>query len=80
MNGCKKCKRKIEDAEIETSILEQLAVEHTVSEEVQVSRLQCCQQCPYRIIHTCSKCGCYIQFRTALKGKCCPIGLWTKEG
>lgn len=44
-------------------------------------RLSICGQCEY-LEHKrmkCTKCGCYMEFKSLLPGAECPIGKWSKK-
>ena len=76
---CFGCETKEELMKIDVSQLieDQLALElDRVSDEVWLQRQQICLNCPFRNQETCSKCGCFYQFRTALNHKRCPVGKW----
>jgi len=46
--------------------------------EVAESRMSICQSCEHLIkpVNTCSKCGCFMNLKTKLKGVECPIKKW----
>ncbi|WP_373757364.1 DUF6171 family protein [Jeotgalibaca porci] len=46
------------------------------SDDLRGSRLAICAGCPFRQSHTCTKCGCYVAFRTSLEIKNCSVGKW----
>lgn len=78
---CKGCDIKDEAAAvsgtIDLLIAEQLEVEiDLAAPEVAASRIAICETCPFRINHTCSKCGCFYKFRANLAHKTCPVGNW----
>lgn len=80
--SCKGCDRQeyflqLTDQDIQAEIDEQLAMEiDLASAELRDNRLSICSGCPFRSQHTCSKCGCYVGFRTSLNSKVCPVGKW----
>ena len=77
--GCKNCDRQqaLLDVDVAHLVAEQLALEREITPtEVQEQRLQICQQCPFLMVHTCQKCGCFVAFRVALPSKVCPLGKW----
>ncbi|WP_446449503.1 DUF6171 family protein [Tuanshanicoccus lijuaniae] len=39
-------------------------------------RQRICKHCPFRQEHTCTVCGCFYRFRTALSTKHCPKNYW----
>ncbi len=78
-NLCFGCdtKKHVEDEAIEEMIAFQLAMETNKVDEKEWQRRQViCEACPARQGPTCSQCGCFYKFRTALEGKSCPINLW----
>lgn len=79
--ACKGCeiKEQAKSAEkvIKELIAEQLLVEkELVSPEISNKRVFICQNCPSRLNYTCTKCGCYYEFRANLAIKSCPLGKW----
>lgn len=80
--SCFGCERKQEqllltEAKIQAEIEEQLLMEiNLASDELKDDRLATCAGCPFRVSHTCTKCGCYVVFRASLEIKHCPIGKW----
>lgn len=77
--SCKGCERKwnILSIDIDNLINQQLSLEiNLVKEEEWRKRQLICESCPYRHGHTCSKCGCFYKFRTALSIKQCPMNYW----
>ena len=54
-----------------------------VSEEIQKTRLELCEKCPYlrkRVgAQVCFLCGCFLRLKTKLKTEECPILKWKKE-
>lgn len=47
-----------------------------VSEEVYISRLDICRKCEKLLNATCEGCGCYVEFRAAIKLGKCPYKKW----
>ena len=49
-----------------------------VSDEIQVSRMDMCKDCPFlmKITKQCRKCGCHMPWKTQLPHATCPIGKW----
>lgn len=49
-------------------------------EQELIDRRKMCETCPFKkkgtLGHYCSKCGCYIKPKTAIKSESCPIGKW----
>lgn len=46
-------------------------------ERVQEERLKLCQSCEFILPQSrCSKCGCYMKFKTTLAAMKCPVGKW----
>lgn len=77
--SCKGCEIKEEAAlfDVDALIQEQLSLEiDLVSEDLLAKRLKQCETCPFRSNHTCTKCGCFYQFRANLAMKTCPDGRW----
>lgn len=77
--SCKGCEIKEEAAnfDVEQLIAEQLSLEtNLASAALLAKRLQKCETCPFKSNHTCTKCGCFYQFRANLAVKNCPIGQW----
>lgn len=77
--SCKDCERQAAflATDIEALVNEQLALEiNLVSENEWRKRQLICESCPYRQEHTCSVCGCFYKFRTALSTKHCPMNYW----
>lgn len=77
--SCKGCEVKEEAGAVDVALLieEQLAVETNLAPQTVVDhRVQICQQCPYRLQQTCTKCGCYYEFRANLNNKNCPVNQW----
>ncbi|WEG11888.1 DUF6171 family protein [Pullulanibacillus sp. KACC 23026] len=76
---CKAC-RTVEDIlklDVEQLVAEQLALETDLaSDDLRTNRLSICAECSKRSNHTCTLCGCFIQFRTSLAYKSCPIKKW----
>lgn len=74
--GCD-TKEQLLNMDVKQLIEDQLALEiDKVSDEVWQHRQSICQRCPLRNQETCSKCGCFYRFRTALNHKKCPVGRW----
>lgn len=62
---------------VQELIAEQLLVESNLAEiSIKKRRIKKCEICPYRVAHTCSKCGCFYEFRASLADKKCPVGSW----
>lgn len=77
--GCIGCEIKEEAANVDVKQLieEQLALEiHRVDAPLLEKRLSICRSCPFRVNHTCSKCGCFYEFRANLSMKHCPERYW----
>ncbi|WP_071130499.1 DUF6171 family protein [Enterococcus timonensis] len=79
--ACRFCDQNnfLNQTAIDAEIAEQLSFEtpdNLVSEEKRNQRLDICETCPFFQNQICTKCGCYAEFRTALKIKACPINKW----
>ena len=46
------------------------------SKEQSKERLAICKECKFYKLRTCTKCGCFMPFKTKLKGQECPEGKW----
>ena len=46
------------------------------TKEISTARLAICKTCPFYKLRTCMKCGCFMPFKTKLKGQVCPEGKW----
>lgn len=78
---CKGCqiKETAANVDVQAMIEEQLAFEWDLApKEVVQTRIAICQNCPFRLDHTCTKCGCFYEFRAHLPTKQCPTGKWIK--
>ncbi|MDU5336515.1 DUF6171 family protein [Enterococcus sp.] len=74
--GCE-IKEEAQNMDIQALIEEQLALEqHLAPEKLFQQRIQTCEQCPFRSLHTCTKCGCFYEFRAHLANKKCPAARW----
>lgn len=76
---CRGCEPKeaARNADVQQLIQEQLALEpHQLPAEAVTCRVALCEACPARSLHTCTKCGCYYEFRAHLPQKACPLGKW----
>lgn len=53
----------------------------TRAKEMSEKRLAICKECEHYKERTsqCSKCGCFMRFKTAMSSASCPIGKWSKE-
>lgn len=51
------------------------------NKEIIEQRMSICMSCEYFLKPTqqCKKCGCFMPFKTKLKGAGCPIGKWSIE-
>ena len=49
-----------------------------IDESHATARLDICKQCPELIpvLNQCKKCGCFMTYKTTLKGAKCPLGKW----
>jgi len=56
-----------------------LSSKNIVSEEISKQRMDTCLNCEHliKITKQCSKCGCFMETKTTLKGSFCPIGKWS---
>lgn len=78
---CVECERieAVQHLDVAALIAEQLSLEpKIVPAEIQEKRQEICKTCPFVANHTCTKCGCFYQFRSALPQKACPAGFWGK--
>nr|WP_207696383.1 DUF6171 family protein [Enterococcus sp. DIV0212c]MBO1354958.1 hypothetical protein [Enterococcus sp. DIV0212c] len=74
--GCE-IKGSAANLNVKQLIEEQLLVETNLAEEqTKEKRIKLCETCPFRVAHTCSKCGCFFEFRASLSDKNCPVGHW----
>ncbi|MGX7150526.1 MULTISPECIES: DUF6171 family protein [Enterococcus] len=74
--GCE-IKESTTNLDVQQLIEEQLLLEtNVVKEQVKIKRIKLCETCPFRVAHTCSKCGCFFEFRASLAVKKCPVGHW----
>lgn len=74
--GCE-IKEEAQNMDIQALIDEQLALEqHLAPEWLVRKRMQTCVKCPFRSLHTCTKCGCFYEFRAHLANKQCPAARW----
>lgn len=50
------------------------------SEQIQQDRLDTCMNCDAfdHTSYTCTKCGCKLQYKSALKSTTCPLGKWAE--
>lgn len=46
------------------------------NKETAQERLAICKACPFYKLRTCTKCGCFMPFKTKLLGQSCPEGKW----
>lgn len=79
METCPGCsvKEVLSEDDIDLLIQEQLALEFNLVSDVEwEKRQEICRKCPFNVGATCSQCGCYFKFRTALAVKHCPIKKW----
>lgn len=62
---------------VRAEVSEQLRYEvDLVDDATRQARLAVCAECPRLATHTCLDCGCYVEFRSALRAKSCPRGHW----
>lgn len=79
---CRGCQPRevARNVDVKELINEQLTLEAACLPETEVrKRTEICQKCPYRSLHTCTKCGCYYEFRAHLPQKDCPQARWPKR-
>ncbi len=79
---CRGCQPKeaAREADVQALIQEQLALEPNHLSETEAGERQAiCRKCPHRSLHTCTKCGCYYEFRAYLPQKDCPQNRWPKR-
>jgi hypothetical protein len=50
----------------------------TVPNHVKEERLSICNNCPFFKDNRCSKCGCFMNIKTAWAEQSCPEGKWNK--
>lgn len=58
--------------------LEEIREEDRASEKCYVSRLEICASCNRCHEAMCTACGCYVEFRAAVKDRDCPYHRWKK--
>jgi len=46
------------------------------SKEKSTERLAICKKCPFYKLRTCTKCGCFMPFKTKILGVNCPENKW----
>ncbi len=53
----------------------------TRAKEISDKRMEICRQCEHFKERTtqCTKCGCFMRFKTAMMSASCPAGKWSKE-
>ena len=74
--GCE-IKEQVSQLDIHALVKEQLSLELDIAEDqVRDNRLGICEECEHLNQHTCSKCGCFVLFRTSLNYKSCPVKKW----
>lgn len=76
---CKKCLLRDLAAKDQKNLSKYLAVikkQDKVSDEVYEQRLNVCRECERLIEATCDACGCYVEFRAAVKTGRCPYKKW----
>lgn len=76
---CKGCdvKEQASETDVDELIAEQLSFEIDLADLALVEkRTSICESCPFRSLHTCTKCGCFYKFRANLNHKVCPAGKW----
>ena len=73
------CKRCLLNEEAEKNVIDainekikRLSDDERTDGELYEKRLELCRECDYLISGVCMKCGCYVQFRAALKSGKCP--------
>ncbi|WP_122646342.1 DUF6171 family protein [Enterococcus mediterraneensis] len=79
--SCKGCdiKETASSVNVDLLIEEQLSIEvDLAASDVVQKRIAICENCPFRLNHTCTKCGCFYKFRAHLSKKYCPAGMWEK--
>lgn len=77
--ACKGCERQEQllNTDIDQLIEQQLSLEiNLINENDWKKRQLICEKCPFRNEHTCTKCGCFYKFRSALSTKECPMKYW----
>ena len=76
---CKKCLLRDLAAEEQKDLTKYLSVikkQDKVKDEVYEKRLNICRECERLIDATCDACGCYVEFRAAVKTGRCPYKKW----
>lgn len=55
-----------------------IAGENALTDSEVESRFAACKTCEFFIPDTerCSKCGCFMEYKTRLRGQKCPVGKW----
>lgn len=78
-NICKKCEILYSSQKTREEILktvDKLPPEDRADEKTAEARIDVCLSCDRLSGETCLACGCYVEFRTALKSGSCPKGKW----
>lgn len=76
---CKKCLLRDLAAEDQKDLQKYLAVikrQDRVSDETYEKRLAVCRECEKLLEATCEACGCYVEYRAAVKTGRCPHKKW----
>ena len=76
---CKKCllrDRAKTDRENVEKYLQKIAKEDKAPADIYEKRLACCQTCDKLVEATCDACGCYVEFRAAVRHEKCPYKKW----
>lgn len=77
--SCKGCdiQEEARNLDVKSLIEEQLSLEiDLVDPSLLEKRLEKCENCPFKSLHTCTVCGCFYEFRANLAIKSCPKGFW----
>ena len=78
---CKKCLLQDfegEEREKWKKYLEVIKKEDRTKQEVYEERLNTCRACGKLLEATCEACGCYVEFRAAVKPGRCPYKKWPR--
>jgi len=76
---CKRCllrEMELEDRENLQKYLTVIKEKDKVDDESYEKRLGVCKECDFLTEGTCLACGCYVEFRAAIKNGRCPKKKW----
>ncbi len=78
---CKRCLLRDMEEEARANLGKYLAAikeQDRTEETIYQGRLKVCLECVYLKDATCEACGCYVEFRAAVKHGRCPYKKWEK--